>query len=153
MGVGRATSRPLVARGAAVHAVDMSAAMLRVAARRAPRATFERADIRTYVPHEPFDAVLCAFVLHELTVEDTPAVLSGLALALKPGGQLAVLDHAVPDGGGVWRAVLRVVESARIEAWLSFDVAGALRHANLVIEEDLRLAGGCAQMVVARLAG
>jgi catechol 2,3-dioxygenase-like lactoylglutathione lyase family enzyme len=45
-------------RGATVHAVDASDAMLATAAEQAPAATFERADLRMYEPRGQFDVVL-----------------------------------------------------------------------------------------------
>lgn len=142
----------LVARSAAVHAVDRSPAMLRDAAIKAPQASFEQADLRTYVPRHAYDVVLLAFVLHELPVADVQKVIERAAAALTPGGCVAVLDHAVPPSaaGWHWRALLRVVESRTIASWLALDLHDMLRRSGLSSTKEEMLAAGRVRLVIAR---
>ena len=140
----------LLRRGAEVRAVDSSAAMLRVARSNAPAAFFINADIRAYRSPDRFDAVLLAFVLHELRSEDVREVVRSAAANLAPGGRLLILDHAAPAGraGGVWRHVLRVVESRAIDAWLDLSLRDVVQRVGLHVGREERLAGGRAQLMV-----
>ncbi|MBC7790857.1 MAG: class I SAM-dependent methyltransferase [Anaerolineae bacterium] len=145
----------LLRRGAVVHAVDSSAAMLRVATERAPHAVFTHTDIRSYQPSTEFDATLAAFVLHEIAPSEIPRVVRMAAASLAPRGRLVILDHAIPGGvdGALWRAVLYLVESSSIDAWLALDLHRVLRNSGLVVLGDQPLAGGRARMMIARQAG
>ncbi|MBX3227481.1 MAG: class I SAM-dependent methyltransferase [Labilithrix sp.] len=119
-GTGGFTQR-LLARGAEVHAVDWSGPMLKVARRRAPRATFEQAEITSFQPTERYDRVLFAFVLHELDADDRAHALAVARSALRPDGTLLVVDHALAAQGLVPRAVSRVVhgfEPTTLTSWL-----------------------------------
>jgi trans-aconitate methyltransferase len=140
----------LLARGARVHAIDHSLEMLSVAAKEAPGAQLERADVRSFTSNERYDAVVIAFVLHELPAEDVKGVIERAAGALASGGRLAILDHAVPAGSGasVWRSILRGVESRKIDGWLGLDVPALVRGAGMqpYLREDL--ADGRAQLIV-----
>jgi SAM-dependent methyltransferase len=84
----------LARRGVVVHGVDISQRFVDLAAESAPPgATFERLDARSLTFQHEFDAAIClcqgAFGL--MTVDgENQAVLSGIARALKPGGQLAL---------------------------------------------------------------
>ena len=142
----------LVARRVRVDAVDRSAAMLRVAEERVPDARFERADLRRYVPHSFYDAVLLSFVLHEVPPSDVVGLIDRATSALEPHGRLAILDHALPYGaaGWQWHTVLRAVESSSIDAWLDLDLNALMAAKQLEIEHDLSLAGGRARMLVVR---
>ena len=134
----------LLGRGAIVEAVDASAEMLQVAAKRAPGARFVRADIREYTPAEPFDAVLLLFVLHELPMRDMLSVLSTARRCLADGGRLVIADHALPEGarGKMWRQVLHRVETPAVDDWLRFEPWILLIEAGLTVDQDIRLAGG-----------
>lgn len=84
----------LVERGAAVHGVDASEAMLTEARERAPAATFEQADLSeplTDVDDDSVDVVLCQHVFSHLDELTTP--LSTFARVLRPGGTLVVTTH------------------------------------------------------------
>ena len=139
----------LLARGASVHAIDNSPEMLKVAGRQAPGAELERADLRSYVPAATYDGVILAFVLHELAIDDVARVVVRAAAALNSGSRIVILDHAAPvgSGGASWRAILRGIESRKIDAWLDLDVARIVRNAG--IEEPFRedLANGRAQLI------
>lgn len=142
----------LIARGAKVHAVDRSLEMLSVAAKQAPGAELERADLRSFTAPGPYDAVLIAFVLHELPVEDVGAVIERAAHALDTGGRLVILDHALPTGfaGILWKSILRGIESRKIDQWLEVDVAAAVAAAGMQNPVRQELADGKAQLIVAR---
>ena len=142
----------LVARGAKVHAVDRSLEMLSIAAKQAPGAELERADVRSFIAPGLYDAVLIAFVLHELPVEDIGGVVERAAGALTSGGRLVILDHALPAGfaGILWKAILRGIESRKIDQWLEVDVAAAIEAAGMHTPVRQELADGKAQLIVAR---
>lgn len=142
----------LAARSAVVHAVDHSPAMLRAAAVKAPQASFEQADVCAYVPRHAYDVVLFAFVLHELPAADVQVVIDRAAKALTPNGCVVVLDHAVPPSVAAWhwRAVLRVVESRAIAAWLELDLHEMLHGAGLSSVREQALAAGRVRLVIAR---
>jgi SAM-dependent methyltransferase len=84
----------LARRGLVVHGVDISQRFIDLAVDAAPEgATFERLDARQLPFRDEFDAAIClcqgAFGL--MTADDeNQAVLSGIAAALKPGGNLAL---------------------------------------------------------------
>ena len=140
----------LLRRGATVHAIDSSPEMLSAAAKRAPAATFERSDVRTFSPRVAYDVVLIFFVLHELAIGDVNAVIERATSALASGGRLAIVDHAIPAGsaGARWRTVLHLVESRRVDDWLNVDLLALLRGAGLRNEMTADLAGGRAQLIV-----
>lgn len=102
-------TRLLCARGARVTAVDWSAPMLQKAARRAPTARFERAEITAYAATAPVDVVLFSFVLHELDEAGRGRALAVARRALEAGGRLAIVDHASPTRGVTARAMSRLV--------------------------------------------
>jgi SAM-dependent methyltransferase len=87
-------SHELARRGVVVHGIDISQRFIDLARESAPEgATFERMDARSMAFSADFDAAIClcqgAFGL--MTVADeNEAVLAGIALALKPGGMLAL---------------------------------------------------------------
>ena len=141
----------LIRRGARVHAIDNSGDMLRVAAKRAPEATLEKGDVRSFTSHGKYDVVLIFFVLHELPVGDVEDVINRAAGVLEAGGRFAIVDHAIPAGqaGDIWRRILRLVESDRIDKWLTLDLRALVRAAGLQEEVTSDLAGGRAQLLVA----
>jgi SAM-dependent methyltransferase len=84
----------LARRGVEVHGVDISQRFVDLATAAAPAgATFERLDARTLAFRASFDAAIClcqgAFGLVGTDAENQ-AVLSGIAMALRPGGRLAL---------------------------------------------------------------
>jgi demethylmenaquinone methyltransferase/2-methoxy-6-polyprenyl-1,4-benzoquinol methylase len=141
----------LLSRGATVHAIDRSLEMLSVAAKRAPGANLERADLRNFAPQGAYDVVLIAFVLHELDIEDAKDVIARATSVLDSGGRLAIIDHALPPGFGrtSWRAILRGVESRKIDAWLDLDVSAVLSDAGMGDQIREELAEGRAQLIIA----
>jgi SAM-dependent methyltransferase len=149
-GPGEMTSA-LLARGAVVHAVDASSDMLRAARARAPGASYTQSDIRSYTPVGSHDAILLAFVLHELPASELPRILSTLADTLTTGGRLVILDHALPSGSGagLWRRILHGIETPAVDDWLRFPSATALQQAGLEIRDDEPLAGGRARLTTA----
>lgn len=146
-----ALTAELLRRGVRVDAVDFSEDMLRDAARRAPGARYEQADLTRYVPHRRYDAVLLSFVLHELDPSDISAVVTRAAFALGDGGRLTILDHSLPRGssGAIWQGVLGLIEPARVNQWLALDLQALLRSNELGAVIDRPLAGGRARLLVA----
>ena len=85
-------SVPLAERGAELLAVELGAALARVARQRLapfPRAKVEVAAFETWpLPQEPFDAVVCANAFHWL---DPDVRFVKVAAALRSGGRLGVV--------------------------------------------------------------
>jgi SAM-dependent methyltransferase len=84
----------LARRGLVVHGIDISERFVELARDAAPAgATFERMDARELAFEAEFDLVIClcqgAFGLMTANGDDE-RVLSGMARALRPGGQLAL---------------------------------------------------------------
>jgi demethylmenaquinone methyltransferase/2-methoxy-6-polyprenyl-1,4-benzoquinol methylase len=141
----------LLARGASIDAVDASGDMLRAARVHAPGASYTQSDILSYTPARQYDAILLAFVLHELPAAELPRLLAALANDLVDGGRLVILDHALPSGWGrgIWRRILHGIESPAVDRWLAFDAARVLQDAGLEIVNDQQLAGGRARLTTA----
>lgn len=146
-------TRELLARGAAVTAVDQSGPMLKRARRRAPAAVFEQSEITAYAPPGRFDRVLFAFVLHELDVAARQRALSLARAALALGGRAAIVDHAIPPGGVLPRAVSAFVHSfepASARSWSRGGYDAELASAGLTVESKRSLARGTAIAILAR---
>jgi putative AdoMet-dependent methyltransferase len=99
-GTGNLTAQ-LVARGAAVWALDFSAEMLARARARVPAATFAQAHLLGDYPpdfHRSFDCVASTYTFHELPLPDKLALLRRLfADHLRPGGAVVVGDVGFPN--------------------------------------------------------
>jgi ubiquinone/menaquinone biosynthesis C-methylase UbiE len=133
-GTGASTAALLhVAPDARVTAVDASAGMLARA-----RAKHWRGEV-TFVHspaehlaaagvHGPYDAVLAAYLVRNLTAPD--AVLGDLLRLLRPGGRLAVHDYAL-SGAAVHRAVWNAVCGALIVPLGSLGPGGAPLYRHL----------------------
>jgi len=97
VGVGTGANLPHYAHQASsITAVDVSAAMLAIARRRADaldaRVTFVRAPAEQLgLPDASFDSVICTFTL--CAVDDERASLREMARVLAPGGRLVLADH------------------------------------------------------------
>ncbi|MEV8440261.1 methyltransferase domain-containing protein [Actinosynnema sp. NPDC051121] len=91
-GTGRPVAEELVAAGHEVVGVDVSAAMVEIARRQVPRATFVHADIREWESEDAsWDAVCAFFPFLQMTRDEVVAVLARIARWLKPGGVLALV--------------------------------------------------------------
>jgi ubiquinone/menaquinone biosynthesis C-methylase UbiE len=103
VGTGR-IAIPIAQAGQRVIGVDLSAAMLGEARRRAAEAgvahliSFAEADMRTFVAESPVHLVTIPFrsFLHMQTPEDQLTCLSSVYRSLVPGGHL-ILNFFVPD--------------------------------------------------------
>jgi len=103
VGTGR-IAIPTALAGQRVIGVDLSAAMLAEARRRAgeagvaDRIAFAEADMRTFVAEVPVNLVTIPFrsFLHMRTTEDQLTCLSNVRRSLLPGGQL-ILNMFLPD--------------------------------------------------------
>ncbi len=146
-------TRRLLARGANVTAVDGSSQMLARAQRRAGGANFQHARLEAFQGAGPFDLVLFAFVLHELTPADRQAALISARTALAPGGTLSILDHAVPRTRGLaraWRTFLMRLEPPTVADCLQDGYQRDLDATDLQVVERHALARGTAQCILAR---
>jgi ubiquinone/menaquinone biosynthesis C-methylase UbiE/catechol 2,3-dioxygenase-like lactoylglutathione lyase family enzyme len=151
-GTGRFTER-LVRAGAGVLGVDGSPGALARARRRAPTAEFLCQDLRELAlsGQGPFDWVLLGFVLHELEPSVRQEVLRKAHQALKPGGRLVIVDHAVPSGGlaGLWRRMLLWLEPPTVRAVIERGYEEELGSVGLQVSHRRALAHGTAAMLVA----
>lgn len=148
-------TRRLLDLGASVTAVDWSKPMLETAKRRAPAARFERSEITAYMPEAAtYDLVLFSFVLHELVREAKARALSVAARALTAGGRVAVIDHALPQRGGLARTLSRFVhtfEPPSSREWLrDGEAERVLRDAGFEPRPRHVLASGMAFVLEAR---
>jgi ubiquinone/menaquinone biosynthesis C-methylase UbiE len=145
-------TRKLIARGADVTSVDQSPLMLRRARRRAPSATFEQCEITAYTADRKYTRVLFAFVLHELDPTARHRALVIARNALSSDGRVVIVDHALPKGGIVPKAVSAFVHSfeppSTVE-WLRGGFDAEIIRAGLIPEKKQSLAGGTATVIVA----
>jgi len=101
-----------------VLAVDLQPAMLTIVERRATAEGLQ--NIRTVqaaagsgaLPAERFDLALLSFVLGEIPAERRQAAIQEVALALRPGGALAVVEGIFDPHRQSREAVLALVEPA-----------------------------------------
>jgi demethylmenaquinone methyltransferase/2-methoxy-6-polyprenyl-1,4-benzoquinol methylase len=150
-GTGAVTER-LVARGAAVTALDQDPEMLARARARLADAGgavtwLERtASEIDALPEAGFDAVVASLSLSEMSPAERRFVLAAAAGRLRPGGTLAVADEVVPRSRGRrgLHALLRLPQAAL--AWLVAgslsrpirDLAGELAGAGLALRSERR---------------
>ncbi len=125
-GTGR-HAHELARRGIVVHGVDISELFIEIARSGAPHgATFERADARTLVARDPFDAVIClcqgAFGMMTADGDDA-AVIAAMAAALRPGGRLAL------SAFNAYFAVKYHVDA-------DFDASSGVSHERTVIHDE-----------------
>lgn len=95
VGTGLPAARQLLDAGHSVVGVDLSTAMLKLAARNIPEATLIRRDLADLRPTGPtglgvFDAVTCFFTILTLPRREIPCALRLFHRMLRPGGLLAL---------------------------------------------------------------
>jgi ubiquinone/menaquinone biosynthesis C-methylase UbiE len=150
-GTGQVTARLLTAGGDVV-AVDQLAAMLAGARRRASGATFVVGDAMEADVGGDYDRVVLSFVLHSFESDGRVRLLRRAAATLAADGRIGVLDWALPPGRvreALWRRFLRVLEPAGTAQQLLDGALGAdIRAAGLQIDDQRRVAGGRAQILV-----
>ncbi len=80
-------TRALAVTGATVTGLDIHAPLLEQARLACPAAQFHAADLLTWTPPQPFDAIYAFATLH--WVHPPPAAARALYALLRPGGRLA----------------------------------------------------------------
>lgn len=92
LGCGTSANMPLTpGRYRCYHGVDISAkAIKRARMLGRPQATYETADILTYLPRETYDAILLREVIYYLPAASVTGLLDRLSGFLAPGGFLLV---------------------------------------------------------------
>ena len=151
-GTGAMTAR-LVARGAAVTAIDLSEPMLARARRRAPSAELALGDILAFDGGGAYDRALLSFVLHEMDSGTRTKALQAARRGLKPDGLVGVLDFARAGAAPVRWALHGYL--AATEPRTALEVVGGalgpeLSAARLEVVRERSLALGTARMIVAR---
>jgi ubiquinone/menaquinone biosynthesis C-methylase UbiE len=173
-GTGQVTAL-LVAAGAEVVAIDPLPAMLEGARRRAPAATLMEGDLFDVEIPGHFDRVALSFVLHNFDTTGRREVLRLSGRALASGGQVGILDWAVPSGriwASSWRRFLTRLEpssdalevadadlerrylggaSPNVGAVLDGALGRDVRAAGLDLRSRLSLANDRAQVLIAGL--
>ncbi|KAL4958747.1 uncharacterized protein BDV14DRAFT_207472 [Aspergillus stella-maris] len=91
-GTGNPTSAMLAGAGHKVHGIDVSNEMVKVASRKIPSGTFQKADMRTFTPPngQKFDAVFAILSLFQITAGNTYSVCFRFGEWVKPGGIVIV---------------------------------------------------------------
>lgn len=146
-----AMTRRMLDRGARVTAVDLAEPMLERARARAPEASFVVHDVLTLDLGETVDAVLLAFVLHEMDADTRAGALATARRHLAPGGRLVVLEFADAAPfpiGPVFRAYLKVAEPELAREVLGSRLTDELADAGFAVDPPRWLAAGTARVLV-----
>jgi len=138
--------------GVRLTGVDLSAAMLAVAAKRAAdlgaEASLREADAeRLPFPDACFDTVVCTLGL--CSIPDDRAAIAEMHRVLRPGGRLLLLDH-VAASNPVLRGAQRIVEvlTFRFTAdYLTRRPLPMLEGAGFVVESGQRFRAGMVERV------
>jgi len=130
-GSGIPTAKLLTEAGLAVHGIDISKEMLRLAQRNAPGATYEQVDLLHFSP-EPgsFGGVAAFFSLLMLRRSEIPEALRTIARALRPGGHFA---FSMVEGDFDWFEVPFLGQPLRVSAYPRAELASVLRGAGFEI--------------------
>lgn len=126
-GIGNLT-RFLVESFPAVHGYDPSSASAKLAAERAPKATFF--DAIDALPRGTYGAVVVANVLHHVPAAERPALLARVREVLAPGGRIVVFEHN-PLNPVTRRAVAACPFDENAELLWPWEVKRLLREAGL----------------------
>jgi putative AdoMet-dependent methyltransferase len=139
-GTGNLTAQ-LVARGAAVWALDFSAEMLARARARVPAAHLAQAHLLGDFPadfHRPFDCVVSTYTFHEFPLPDKLALLRRLfAGHLRPGGAVIIGD--IGFSTAVARDAVRAAAGDGWDDeyyWIMDEIEPALRASGLRLHSE-----------------
>jgi ubiquinone/menaquinone biosynthesis C-methylase UbiE len=161
-GTGNLTAR-LLARGAAVTAIDQDPEMLAVAREklggeeRLTLLEMAAVEIADRFPAGSFDAVAGSLVLSEMSEDEQSYVLEAAASVLRPGGRLVVADEVRPESlwGRCMHAALRWPAAAltyvltQTTTHAVRDLAGRVRAAGFAVREERRIGTAGPGLVVA----
>ncbi len=87
-------SKHLLGRGLAMHGIDLSPEMIRLAKSLVPGATFEVGDLLSLdLPRGEYGGALLLYSLINLVRDDVPSVLAAVSKALAPNAPLLVAVH------------------------------------------------------------
>jgi demethylmenaquinone methyltransferase/2-methoxy-6-polyprenyl-1,4-benzoquinol methylase len=161
-GTGNLTAR-LLARGAAVTAIDQDPEMLTVAReklRDEPRLTLlemAAVEIADRFPAGSFDAVAGTLVLSEMSEDEQTYVLEAALRVLRPGGRLVVADEVRPESpwgrckyaAMRWPAAALTYVLTQTTTRAVRDLAARVRAAGFDVCEDRRIGPAGPGLVVA----
>jgi AhpD family alkylhydroperoxidase len=155
IGIGTGSNLAIYPAGTAVHGIDVSAAALTLAARRAGRSarrvTLVEGDAAELpFPDDSFDTVVATFVL--CSVGDVSQSLREARRVLRPGGTIRLLEHARARHRAIGALQERSAPTwARVSGGcrLDHDVLQSVRDAGLVVVEERQRAGGLLVEIVA----
>jgi AhpD family alkylhydroperoxidase len=155
IGIGTGTNLAIYPPGTVVHGIDVSAAALALAARRASLVSHQVTLVEGDAAALPFDdasfdTVVATFVL--CSVGDVDQSLREIRRVLRPGGTIRLLEHARARN-----RVIGALQDRSAPAWarvsggcrLDHDVHQAVRAAGLVVIEGRQRAGGLLVEIVA----
>lgn len=143
-----------VDQGADCHGIDLSPAMLEVAAQTLGDTVELTLGSATSMPYadDRFDLVLASLMLHELPPGTRSAVLGEMSRVVRPGGRVLITDFRAGDlrlGGRVRRLVSHLLERAagaeHYRQWRAYQRTGglpAMLPPSLEIEQEKIVSGG-----------
>ena len=161
-GTGNLTAR-LLARGAAVTAIDQDPEMLGVAREKLggdPQLTLSESaavEIADRFPAGSFDAVAGTLVLSEMSEDEQTYVLEAALRVLRPGGRLVVADEIRPESAWArckyaatrWPAAALTYVLTQTTTRAVRELAGRVRAAGFDVCEDRRIGSAGPGLVVA----
>ncbi len=155
VGIGTGLNLPLYPAGTALTGIDISPAMLKLAADRARRlgrtVDLREADAGALpFGDASFDTVVCTFSL--CAIPDDCRAVAEMSRVLRPGGLLLLADHVA---GSAWpvRVIQRVMETATVPMQGEHFLRRPLRHVQargFPIEQHERFSLGLVERLAAR---
>ncbi|MCJ1369936.1 hypothetical protein MMC20_001148 [Loxospora ochrophaea] len=89
-GTGKPTASMVVASGRKLHGIDFSSKMVSLSCQQVPGGSFEQADILSYQPQSPFDAVVAIFSLLNFSHAQMTSIIAGFHNWIKPRSYLFI---------------------------------------------------------------
>lgn len=131
----------LVTLGQAVTAIDAAPEMIEVnkAKVASPRVQYVVADLFTWGPSEQYDLVFFAFWLSHVPPAALDAFLGTVQKAVRPGGQLIIIDQHAPTQGDLLAAKEGILHTRTLLDGRSFTIVKVFHQLPLLEEALARL--------------